>query len=114
MEVQMESRAAEKSRRRKRLAKTERHVRRQLETRAIVGARNSLYGVGVEAGPTKWRNTPGWFKKNRWQRHRCGKSRRGRPKIGYGACHIHGTREACKERLRLRQELRQDVAFHER
>ena len=105
----MESRAAEKRRRWARFASTKRHVRRQLEIRRIAGIRNDIYGVGVDESPTLWRNTFGWFKKNRWQRHKCGKRRRGRPSIGYGACHIGGARDALKERRRLRQELRRDV-----
>jgi hypothetical protein len=102
MEDKMESRASEKRRRQKRLAETDRHVHRQLTVRSIAGIRNSLYGIGV--GDRKPRNTPGWFKKNRWQRHRCGKSRHGRPKIGYGACHVGGLRESVRLRLRLRRE----------
>ncbi len=103
----MESRSREKRRRQERFARTERHVARQLVTRSIAGIRNDLYGVGVPSDGSRWRNTPGWFKKNRWQRHRCGKSRRGRPKLGYGVCHFE--RESAKDRRRLRRELRQEV-----
>ena len=105
----MESRAAEKRRRWARFASTKRHVRRQLEIRRIAGIRNDIYGVGVSDQPTRWRNTSGWFRKNRWQRHRCGKRRHGRPSIGYGACHIGGSRDALRQRRRLRRHLVDDV-----
>jgi hypothetical protein len=97
----MESRDAEKRHRQERFARTERHVRRQLTTMATKGLR-----VDPDPEPTlaRWRNTPGWFKKNRWQRHSCGKRRHGRPSIGYGICHI-GLREAVRQRRKLRQEL---------
>lgn len=104
----MESRAREKRRRQERFLRTQRHVARQLTTRSIAGIRNDVYGVGVSEEPTRWRNTFGWFRKNRWQRHRCGKSRRGRPKIGYGACHIGGVREAVRQRILLRRQLRRE------